>query len=64
MILSQDKGRAIVLEDPETYDRKILEALEPPNLLSESEKKYIKLDNDPIPKVKNAITKKIETTLR
>ena len=41
-MLSQDKRRAIVLEDSETYERKILKMLEPSDI-PDKDKTYIKL---------------------
>ena len=60
LVLSQDKGRAIVLEDPDTYRTKMIKMLEPENV-AEDKKTYIKLDKDPTKTVKNKITQKLKS---
>ena len=59
-ILSQDKGRAIVLEDLKVYEEKMSWILNPPNV-EEEEKTYISLKNDPTKSVKRKITEKLKT---
>ena len=59
LVLSQDKGRAIVQEYVDTYESKMLKMLEPEGK-EDKDKTYVKLSKDPTKSVKTKITKKLK----
>ena len=61
-MLSQDKGRTIVLEDPSTYTEKFnkLKMLYPPDV-EERNKTYVRLDKDTTKNVKRKLIEKLMT---
>ena len=59
-MLAQDKGKAIVLENTETYEKKMLKLLDPPDMTDDA-KTYVKLSKDPTEVIKSKITQKLKS---